>query len=655
MKIFKTHTALLLRRILLLYVVLLLCRILFYIYNSEIIGPIVASDYASLLRGSLMFDNVSILYANALFVVLSLVPLHLREKGWWQSMLYWYYVVVNSVLLVALNIADAIYFRYAQKRFTADDLFFAENDNSLQLALKFAAENWPAVLVGVAFIALLVVGYGRKCKPQNILSGAGYYLASTLVLVVAAGLSVGGIRGGFTKMTRPITLSNATLYTPDNMRATMILSNPFCVLRTMGSSGKLHYERYFDSVQLAKLYSPEHYPVGEVRPTELTGRNVVVFVMESFSAEHSALLSPQLYEDSQQMGYTPFLDSLMRQSYTFFNMYSNGKRSIQALPAVWSSIPSFKTSFISMPQAMAPMRAMPKLFAENGYNTKFFCGSNHGSMGFGAYARQVGVEELYSREDYEQRHGKDDFDGYWGIWDEEFMQYMGEVLSESPQPFFSTMFTLTSHHPFVVPERYVGKFPEGKTAVHKCVGYVDEAFRRFFARYENEEWFRNTVFVFVADHVSSEKFSEEFRHSPADYRIFGFMYAPDSALFGEHRQVVSQIDIMPTLLGLMGYDKPYFAFGRDVFGEHRDVPMAVNYDNNLFQAITADYLVTFDEKAIVGIYAKDDIEHRDNLVGKVDVEVVERDLKAFIQSYYTHVEAKDYLADDTVSEGEPER
>lgn len=643
MKIFRTNTALLIGRMFLLYVVLMLCRILFYIYNREIIGAIDTVELMNLVRGALMFDNVSVLYVNAIFILLSLVPLHLREKGWWQSIMYWYYVVVNSLLIVVLNLADAIYFRYAHKRFTADDLFFAENDNSLQLALKFAVENWPVVVAGVALIALLVWGYGRKRRPENVNSGVCYYLLSTIVLVLALGLSIGGIRGGFTKMTRPITLSNATLYTPDNMRATMILSNPFCVLRTLGSSGKLHYQRYFDDEQLTQLYSPEHYPSAQTRTTELTGRNVVLFVMESFSAEHSALLSPEIYKDEQQKGYTPFLDSLMRQSYTFFNMYSNGKRSIQALPAVWSSIPSFKSSFVSMPQAVATMRAMPTLLADEGYKTMFFCGSNHGSMGFGAYARQAGVEQLYSREDYEKRHGKGDFDGYWGIWDEEFMQYMGEVLGESQQPFFSTMFTLTSHHPFVVPERYAGVFSEGKTAVHKCVGYVDEAFRRFFERYQNEEWFRNTVFVFVADHVSSEKFSEAFRHSPEDYHIFGFMYAPDSSLFGEHRQVISQIDIMPTLLGLMGYDKPYFAFGRNVFDEWCDVPMAVNYDNNLFQAITADYLVTFDENSIVGVYHRDDIDHKNNLVGQVDVATIERDLKAFIQSYYTRLQAKDYM------------
>ena len=71
-------------------------------------------------------------------------------------------------------------------------------------------------------------------------------------------------------------------------------------------------------------------------------------------------------------------------------------------------------------------------------------------MGFGAYAAQAGVQDYYSREDYEKRCGTDDFDGYWGIWDEPFLQYMSRVLSETPQPFFASAFTLSSHHPFVV-------------------------------------------------------------------------------------------------------------------------------------------------------------------------------------------------------------
>lgn len=645
MKILKTHTALLIWRIVLLYVVLMALRVVFYLYNNEFIGPLPSDEMGSMLHGAWQFDTVSLLYANAILILLSLIPLHIRERGWWQSIMYWYYIIANGVLVVGLNVADAIYFRYTQKRLSADEIFFADNDNSLQLIFKFAGENWYLVLAGIALIALMMLCYGRRIKPRPLFTGWRYYATSAAMLLVAVGLAIGGIRGGFTKMTRPITLSNATLYTADNARATMLLSNPFCVLRTIGSSGKIHYDKYFDEETLRSLYTPEHFPAENTSATELTGRNVVIFILESFSAEHSALLRPDLYADKEQKGYTPFLDSLMRQSYTFYNMYSNGKRSIQALPAVWSSIPSFKSPFVLMPQAMAETRALPRILGEKGYETMFFCGSDNGSMGFGAYARSVGIENLYSREDYEKVHGKEDFDGYWGIWDEEFLNYMGEVLSEQKQPFFSTMFTLSSHHPFVIPEKYEGKFSDGLTANHRCVQYVDDAFRKFFARHENDEWFRNSVFVFVADHVSSEKFSEEFRRSPADYQIFGFMYAPDSALFGEHRQVVSQIDIMPTLLGLMGNAEPYFAFGRDVFGEFGQTPMSVNYDNNLFQAITQDYLIQFDEKSITGIYAVDDIAHEHNLVGEVDITEVEQQLKAQIQSYYSRIEQKNYLVD----------
>lgn len=674
MRLLQTHTALLARRILLLYVVMALCRAVFYICNHTLIGPLPPSERWGLVCGALQFDTVSILYANAAYILMALIPLHIREKGWWQGIMFWYYVVVNAAA-VALNMADAIYFRYTQKRFTADEIFFADNDNSLQLALKFACENWPVALAGIALIVLLAWGYRRRTRPEALFAGAWYYITGSMILLAAATLTIGGIRGGFTKMTRPITLSNATLYTADNARATLILSNPFCVLRTAGSASAIRYEHYFDEEQLDEIYSPVHHPEHrmqaiagdttalDVRDTarintaagSMAHRNVVIFIMESFSAEHSAQLRPELYADKEQKGYTPFLDSLMRQGYTFRRMYANGKRSIQALPAVWSSIPSFKTPFVLMPQSLAPTCPLPAILAGEGYRTLFFCGSDRGSMGFDAYARAAGITETFSREDYEKEHGRGGFDGYWGIWDEEFMQYMGEVLGRTQQPFFASMFTLTSHHPFVIPDRYKGRFPEGLTKNHRCVAYTDNAFRLFCERFGHEEWFRNTLFVFVADHVSSEKFSETFLHSPSDYHIFGFLYAPDSNLQGEYTGVASQIDIMPTLLGLLGYGRPYFAFGRDLFNEPSAAPAAVNYDNNIYQAITDRYLMRFDEQHIRDIYAVDDVRLENNLAGKVAADDTERYLKALIQSYYSHIENKTYTVDDTLPQGTDNR
>ena len=138
-RLFRTPLGMLVRRIVLLYVVLMLCRVAFWIYNAAQLGPLTRSELGDLFTGALRFDTVSVVYADGLFILLSLLPLHLRERTWYRHMLRIYYVAVNSLAVVAVNLADAVYFRYTQKRFTADEIFFADNDNSLQLAGKFMA------------------------------------------------------------------------------------------------------------------------------------------------------------------------------------------------------------------------------------------------------------------------------------------------------------------------------------------------------------------------------------------------------------------------------------------------------------------------------------------------------------------------------------
>ena len=647
----RSHTALLAWRIVLLYIVLALCRAVFWWYNYPIIGAIPSDEWNMLIIGALRFDTVSILYANALLIVLSLVPLHLRERRWWQTILYYIYVIVNALLVVVINLADAVYFRYTQKRFTSDEIFFADNDNSIQLVFKFLGENLPLFFIGIALIALLAWAGRRKARPEPLFANhIAYYLCGTVILTLAILLSIAGIRGGFTRMTRPIAMSNAARYATDSGKANMLLSNPFCVIRTAGRDGQhIKYEHYFDSRTLDTIYSPVHRPDSTaVAPTRglLKGRNIVVFVMESMSAEHSAHLSPALYADREVKGYTPFLDSLMQQGYCFERMYANGTRSIQALPAVLGSIPSFKKPFVLMPQSLAPTRQLPRIMGERGYSSAFFCGSRSGSMGFDAYAHSAGINRFFSREEYEEAHGNENFDGYWGTWDEPFLQYMGEVLGDGaqlPEPFFTTLFTLTSHHPFVVPDEYRDRLPQGLTLNHKCVAYTDNAFRCFFKRYADKEWFRRTVFVFVADHVSSEKFADATRAFPENHHIIGFIYTPDGALRGSCAEPVAQIDLMPPLLGLMGNTEPYFAFGRDIFGEPAAEPFVLCYDNE-FEAATADRSLFFDEHRLTGIYDRADYKHERPLPEtEADRSLTER-IKAFIQQYYSHMERRSLLA-----------
>ena len=169
-RLLHTPLALLLRRIVLLYAVLMLCRVVFYLYNAQLLGTIGRGELWQLLAGSLKFDTVSVIYANGVFILLALLPLHVRERSWYRKLMYWYYVAVNAVLVVAVNMSDCVYFRYTQKRFTAEEIFFADNDNSLQLVGKFMAENIPLLLAGIGLIALLALAGGRKARSAVVRS-----------------------------------------------------------------------------------------------------------------------------------------------------------------------------------------------------------------------------------------------------------------------------------------------------------------------------------------------------------------------------------------------------------------------------------------------------------------------------------------------------
>jgi phosphoglycerol transferase MdoB-like AlkP superfamily enzyme len=371
------------------------------------------------------------------------------------------------------------------------------------------------------------------------------------------------------------------------------------------------------------------------------GYNVVLFILESFSAEHSAYLMP---EEHSNGGYTPNLDKLMAKGLVFDHCYSNGYVSIAAPPAIWSSTPSYEVSFLRMAESVADCRPLPRILADKGYHTAFFCGSEHGSMGFGAYAHIAGIDELYSMEDYEERHGSGDFDDAWGIWDEPFIDYMGEEISDFKEPFFASIFTLTSHHPFNVPEEVEEELPKGTTLNHRPIAYADRAIGRFMEKYRNKEWFQRTLFIFVADHVSSERMLEKTNSLPECFHIIGFMYTPDGAIPAQHYEhIFSHVDIMPTVLGLVGHDEPYFAIGRDIFNEPQREPFTLIRSGYQYLGLMDDYFIDFDGTECFGAYRYDDYEHSNDISSTIEIGRADSLTKATLQQYYMHVSQRDYF------------
>ena len=641
-------------RLLIVYALLFLLRVIFYLLNTDTLGPMTRAEVPALVRGSLLFDTAGVCYCYCLFTVLSLLPLRARGRQWYRRLLFWTWLV-PGIVIVLTNLADTVYFHYAKKRVTVDELHFADNDNTGHILWKAAGENWYLVLIAIMLVWGMVQLYRLvKPAPVRIRSGWAFVLTGSLMTLVSAVLLVGGMRGGLSHAIRPIAMSNVARYALSPAKASVVLSNPFCILRTI-SNKKISYVRYFpDERELAARFSPCRYPAADSlrhdRFGTQRGKNILIFVLESFSYEHSAYLNPELYKG--EASYTPFLDSLMREGYLFRRGYANGRKSIDALPSVLSSIPSFKTPFVVTPQSLGETRGLGRLLGEEGYSTWFFNGSENKSMGFVAYAKLSGVENARTREDYEAKMGRRDYDGYWGIWDGPFMQYMARELDTVPKPFFATIFTLSSHHPFVVPEGYENMLPEGRTKVQRPVAYTDRSLRDFFDYARRQPWYENTLFVFTADHVSSEVYGDESKAPTGNSHIIFFLYTPDGSLRGDDPHVAQQIDLMPTLLGLTGYDKPYFAYGQDIFEIRADSArvseraFAINYLNESFQWITDSTAMFFDEHEVTHLFdlERDPLE-RHNLIeqgAEPDTAQVER-MKALLQTYYERLEKSDFV------------
>ena len=602
--------------ILLVYVVYQIARLTYYFENAQLL------HYTSdVLRGGLLFDTSAIVYTNALYLILMIAVGAFTLKG--QRAFKWLYLTINGLAL-AINLGDAVYFQYTMRRTTTT--VFSEFSNEGNLGSIIGTEfinHWYLVLLfAVVMFAL--------CKLYAMPRGKHAANLASLLLIVP--LSIAGMRGGFTTAVRPITVSNANQYVQHPTDAALVLNTPFSLIRTIGKSVFTVPNYYQSETELAAIYTPEHHKSLTYPPTPITHKNVVVLIIESFGREYIGALNHDL-EGGKYKGYTPCVDSLIAQSTTFRYSFCNGRKSIDGMPSILSSIPMFVEPFFLTPASMNDYTGLAGILGKEGYETAFFHGAQNGSMGFEAFAKKTGFQHYYGRTEYEAAHGTSDFDGTWAIWDEPFFQYYAEEMSKMQQPFMTAIFSASSHHPFAIPEQYKAQFPEEHLPIQKCIRYTDMALGKFFATARKQPWFGNTIFVLTSDHTNQSD------HAEYQSDLGGFcspiiIYDPSHPEGRMEDKVAQQIDILPTVLGMLGYSKPYVAFGIDVLNTPANDTWAVNYLNGIYQYVKYGYVLQFDGKDTKGVYQLTDRLMRHNLKGKVPQQAqMERELKAIIQQY----------------------
>ena len=617
-------------------------RVLFYVFNLNMFESTSLSAFGTMMLAGLRFDLSAVLYTNLLFILLMLLPFRFRYKPVYRRVMMYVYIFCNSIAL-AVNLSDIIYYRFTLRRTTWSVFDEFAHENMGALGISFLGDYWYVFFIWIALLFLMVFLYKKvKMTPPARVNAWIYYPVHTVVMALGIGLCIAGMRGGFLHSTRPITLSNAGEYVKQPKEMYLVLNTPFSMLRTIGKVAFKQVHYFEDEEVLEAIYSPLHYPEDTLPFQE---KNVVIIVLESFSKEAIGGYNEHLMGQGDYQSFTPFMDSLLQQSKVYWHSFANGKKSIDALPSVLTSIPSIQDPFVLTQYASNDLHSLPLLLKEKGYHTSFFHGAPNGSMGFAAFMQLIGVEEYYGKNEY----GNDaDYDGLWGIWDEEFMQFFADKMNTFPEPFMSSIFTVSSHHPFKIPERYEGKFKKGPLPIYECISYTDMALEKFFEKAKTMPWYDNTLFVITADHTATAKYYPEYQTAWGAFSVPVIFYAPgDPAFKGVEQRVVQQIDIMPTVLGYLNYDHPYFSFGNNMLANDTTADFAVNY-TGVYQWFEGEYMLQFNEERTIGFYnyIQDPLLKQDLIGTMPEKEAhMQRRVKAFIQQYKNRMIDDNLLVD----------
>lgn len=624
-----------LRNLLVLYVVYFIARITYLLVNFSYLGQGLSfSHLMEMLGGGLVFDTSAILVTNIPYIVLMLFPWHGKENPTYHRICRSVYLLINGITL-AMNLCDTVYFKYTMRRTT--NTVFSEFSNEGNLGSIFLTETLRHFYLVILFVLIIWAMYKLYCQTglrKQQLRWLTYDASTLLSLAAFAPFVVAGIRGGFTAAVRPIAISNANQYVNRPIEAALVLNTPFSIYRTFDMATFVVPDYYANGQEMEQVYSPIHQPVDSL---PMQKKNVVVLIVESFGTEYIGALNKNL-ENGRYKGYTPCIDSIINQSITFNHSYCNGRKSIDGMPSILSSIPMFVEPFFLTPASMNHVSGIASLLVDEGYQTAFFHGAQRGSMGFQAFSRATGFQNYYGREDYnnDKRFGGDaDFDGMWAIWDEPFLQYYVAKMSEMKEPFMTAVFTASSHHPYAIPEKYKNTYPDEGIIIHKCIRYTDMALGKFFDAARRQHWFKNTIFVLTSDHTNLSD------HAYYQTDLGGFcspiiIYEPGNTDRQPEIQdkIAQQIDILPTVMGMLHYPKPYFGFGIDVLNTPAEDTWAVNYLNGTYQYVKNGHVLQFDGQHTHAIYSLQDSLMRHNLKGKVTQQPqMERELKAIIQQY----------------------
>ncbi len=471
-----------LKRITWLLIFYFLLRFLFLVFNIKSFQFADAQQISYAFLYGVKFDLSAIFISNILFTFASLLPFRFTEKQSYQSFLKYLYWIPNIVFFWT-NIADFEYYKFIGRR-TIFEVFGIIGDVFAQ-SFSLIGTYWYLIFLWI-FVSFLFVKFTPKSQKLSPPYRGGL---GGVISLLGIGFTILFFRGGFQE--KPLRINQA-FEQHDNHLGNLTLNTTFTFLTTIDAKGTEKIN-YFTDNQIVnssiKRDRSSHFSASTIP------QNVVIIILESFGKEYMGYKNPY-------KGYTPFLDSLAKNSLFMENCFANGRESIIAMPAITAAIPQLiEEPFITSSYQSNKFAGLGNIVKKHGYVSSFFHGARNGSMGFEGFSQLAGFDKYYGLNQYPKEKMESDFDKNWGIFDEPYLQYFATELTKEKKPFVGCIFTLSSHHPYPIPAQYKGKFPKGTAEIHESLGYTDLALKQFFETAAKHPWYKNTLFVITADHT----------------------------------------------------------------------------------------------------------------------------------------------------------
>ena len=500
------------------------------------------------MLAGLLIDTVVMCWATLPFVIYYCVT----PARWLSKKIAYLFYALFIILLIFSTFAEWIFWDEFAARFNfiAVDYLIYTNE-----VIGNVRESYPLPLlltiVGGLSLLIFLTTYRNFIKLPSVIPAYKVRLLSLLVYVIL-------LVPGEMDIGKLLTMGGV-----NNNYQQEIGKNGWHSLCSAFFSNRLDYSKFYPNLDptivnttLSKLLhtAPSDPLTKAIKPAALEKHyNVIMIVMESMSADFMARFG-------NQQNITPELDSLAKQSILFTNMYATGTRTVRGLEALALSIPPTPGNSIIRQPGNEQLYSLGKVTQEHGYSNKFI----YGGYGYFDNMNYFFAHNNFSNVDRGSLRPEEiNFANIWGVCDEDLFNRTLKEADQEQKPFLYMVMTTSNHRPYT--------YPTGKIDIPAQSGraggvkYADYAVGEFIRQAAHKSWFKNTIFVLVADHTAGSAGKVELDQSK--YHIPAMIYAPHIVKPREISVMASQIDIPTTILGLLKFNYTSRFYGQDLLGK----------------------------------------------------------------------------------------